>query len=183
MWILAVAVGMLLSPENPDPGECPAGQVLVPGSLVMTTLPNGDTEGTWECKPAQKQLSDMGMGRVDTGTGFDGGVGPTSAVATAALAEAIPGITPEQIERYSKDPEFKAAAEHLAKTKEYVSKATATVEEWREKQKAMTDPIERQKAQIQIFHAEKMRIAELGAERIAKNNVQKIVVRLDPKVE
>lgn len=184
MWQLAITLVLAVATAELQPGECPAGHVLVPGSMIQTPLENGEIDVRWDCKLAQKQLSDMGTGKVDTGTGFDGGIGPSSAVATAALAAGIPEPTPEQLERYSKNPGIMAAAGEAAKAGQQAKAAQTKADALREKQKALSvfEPNERQKLQIEIANAERERIAARGAERIAAERMKRLTIVLDAHI-
>lgn len=178
MLVMWIGLGLLAAAADPP---CPAGETFVPGSLKE--IPRGDQiEEQWLCSKALKQLSDMGTGRTDTGTGFDGGVGPTSAVANAALAAAIPDLTPEKLERYSKSEVFKEAAAELSRAAQQAQAAQDRIAALKKQQEAAADSVERQKMQIEIANAEQERIAARGAQQIAAERVKRSTIRLDAMI-
>jgi hypothetical protein len=170
--------------------QCPAGYVVTSHNVQK----QGEEEfDVWTCRwgggqaarTALEQLQRMGQGKVDTGTGFDGGLGPTSAVAKAPPTASFPNlkaVTEADLQKFGSDPKYAAASQELHYATTARKEAEAQTAELRQRQARLTDSLARQQLQIEIARAEQALTAARGAERIAENQVVKEIVRLKPQV-
>lgn len=188
---LAIMAGLMFQ-SIAAKAQCPPGYAVKSHTVVK----QGEEEyDMWTCgwaggataRSALQQLKNMGQGRVDTTTGFDGGQGMSAAVATApgsaaARSPNMGALTESDLLQFGKDPQFKAANQELFYASTDRKEAQAKATELRQRQSKLTDSLARQQLQIEIAKAEQVLHAAKGAERIAENKVIKEVVRLKPQV-